>query len=67
MSERDRRWRLALGGAAEGSLGDGLSGHDAAIDAALAALYEDGEGTDGRGAGRPGGPGGQSGGRSSSR
>ncbi|HEX2048529.1 MAG TPA: VWA domain-containing protein [Acidimicrobiales bacterium] len=45
-AERLRRWRMVLGGAAEG--GDGLeavSGDDAAMDAALAALYEAGGGT----------------------
>lgn len=45
--ERARRWRLVLGGAAEqppGGLG-GLSGTDAGMDAALAALYDlDGDG-----------------------
>ncbi|MEO7068893.1 MAG: VWA domain-containing protein [Nostocoides sp.] len=39
-SERLRRWRLLLGGAAEESLGSGLGGRDAAIDEALAALYD---------------------------
>jgi hypothetical protein len=46
--ERSRRWRLLLGGAAESSGGGGgnggglgaLSGADAAMDRALAALYE---------------------------
>jgi Mg-chelatase subunit ChlD len=51
MSERDeserlRRWRLLLGGAAEEGLGDGPTGRileksDQAVDAALAALYDD--------------------------
>ncbi|HTJ75661.1 MAG TPA: VWA domain-containing protein [Acidimicrobiales bacterium] len=43
MNERERRWRLVLGGAAQedGDLG-GLSPADAAMDAALAALYEPG-------------------------
>ena len=43
MNERERRWRLVLGGAAEDDdeLG-GLSPADAAMDAALAALYEPG-------------------------
>jgi Mg-chelatase subunit ChlD len=48
-NERLRRWRLALGGApdAEGT-GHQLSGADAAIDAALAALYDaDAGGPDG--------------------
>jgi Mg-chelatase subunit ChlD len=39
--ERARRWRLALGGVPEGEgTGHQLSGGDAAIDAALAALYD---------------------------
>jgi len=37
--ERLRRWRLVLGGADDGT-GHGLTGTDAAIDAALAALYD---------------------------
>lgn len=41
MDERSRRWRLVLGGAAEESLGE-LSGNEAAMDAALAALYDAG-------------------------
>ncbi|MEU4570469.1 VWA domain-containing protein [Micromonospora sp. NPDC023956] len=42
--ERLRRWRLLLGGPAEEACG-GLSGGDAAMDGALAALYDgDGEG-----------------------
>jgi Mg-chelatase subunit ChlD len=43
--ERLRRWRLALGGAqgAEGT-GHALSGTDAAVDAALGALYDGGSG-----------------------
>ena len=41
MNDRERRWRLVLGGAAESDDGlGGLDGADAAIDAALAALYE---------------------------
>ena len=50
MNERVRRWRLVLGGAAEDDegAGGGLSPADAAMDAALAALYEPG--------GQPGGP-----------
>jgi Mg-chelatase subunit ChlD len=53
MTERDeterlRRWRLLLGGAAEELLGDGPAGRileksDRAVDAALAALYDDEE------------------------
>lgn len=50
MDERARRWRLVLGGAAEESLGE-LSGNEAAMDAALAALYDSGAG-DGEGTGR---------------
>jgi len=39
--ERARRWRLALGGAPDGEgTGHRLSGGDAAVDAALAALYD---------------------------
>ncbi len=39
--ERARRWRLALGGAPQGEgTGHRLGGGDAAIDAALAALYD---------------------------
>lgn len=38
--ERERRWRLLLGGAAEESLGAGLSKEESAMDAALAALYD---------------------------
>ncbi|MCT9929360.1 VWA domain-containing protein [Planotetraspora sp. A-T 1434] len=44
MEERARRWRLVLGGAAEGALDGGLEGADAGMDAALAALYERGAG-----------------------
>ncbi|MFC0533047.1 VWA domain-containing protein [Phytohabitans kaempferiae] len=43
MDERLRRWRLALGGPAEDSLGE-LTGNEAAMDAALAALYDAGDG-----------------------
>ncbi|BCB85776.1 VWA domain-containing protein [Phytohabitans suffuscus] len=43
MDERSRRWRLVLGGPAEESLGE-LSGNEAAMDAALAALYDSGPG-----------------------
>lgn len=39
--ERLRRWRLVLGGTDDGT-GFGLTGQDAAIDAALAALYDAG-------------------------
>lgn len=48
MDERSRRWRLVLGGAAEESLGE-LSGNEAAMDAALAALYDSGSAGDGEG------------------
>jgi Mg-chelatase subunit ChlD len=41
MDERSRRWRLVLGGAAEESLGE-LGGDEAAMDAALSALYDSG-------------------------
>jgi len=41
MSERLRRWRLALGGHEDGT-GVGLTGDDLGIDGALAALYERG-------------------------
>ncbi|MBO3747905.1 VWA domain-containing protein [Streptosporangiaceae bacterium NEAU-GS5] len=41
--ERARRWRLVLGGEADQSLGGAaLGGDDAAMDAALAALYDQG-------------------------
>src|SRR5579863_8787380 len=52
--ERLRRWRLLLGSAAEES--PGLSASDQAIDAALAALYNEGGGSGaaGRSAGRGG-------------
>ncbi|GAA5086639.1 Mg-chelatase subunit ChlD [Thermocatellispora tengchongensis] len=43
--ERLRRWRLVLGGDADGT-GCALSGADAAMDGALAALYGGGEGGD---------------------
>src|SRR3954469_16511132 len=48
--ERYRRCGLVLGGPAEESLGSGLSGDDAAMDGALAALYDS---PDGRGGGEP--------------
>ncbi|KAA6219248.1 VWA domain-containing protein [Streptomyces filamentosus] len=57
--ERLRRWRLVLGGAAAEGTGRALSGADAAMDAALAALYDGGEGRDGGAdGGRRGGLGG---------
>jgi Mg-chelatase subunit ChlD len=53
--ERERRWRLVLGGAAE-SAEQPLSPADAGRDAALAALYDDrGDGGDGSGPGPRGG------------
>lgn len=46
--ERERRWRLALGAAPSGRT-DALSAQDAAMDAALAVLYDnDGSGAGGR-------------------
>jgi Mg-chelatase subunit ChlD len=51
--ERMRRWRLVLGDA---GTGQPLSGADAGIDAALAALYDSGPGG-GQGGGGQGGPG----------
>ncbi|MGW4996893.1 VWA domain-containing protein [Streptomyces hydrogenans] len=42
--ERLRRWRLVLGGAAAEGTGRTLSGTDAAMDAALAALYDSADG-----------------------
>jgi Mg-chelatase subunit ChlD len=54
VNERERRWRLVLGGAAEGDDGlGGLSPADAAMDGALAALYE--PGAQGMGGGPRGG------------
>ena len=50
QDERHRRWRLVLGGPAEEPLGRALSGDDAAMDGALAALYDS---PDGRGGGEP--------------
>jgi len=49
QDERLRRWRLVLGGEQDGT-GQPLSGQDAGMDAALAALYrgQDGEGSSGR-------------------
>jgi Mg-chelatase subunit ChlD len=55
--ERMRRWRLVLGDA---GTGQPLSGADAGIDAALAALYDSGPGG-GQGGGGQGGPGGRPG------
>ncbi len=46
MNAREKRWRMVLGGAAESEDGlGGLGGADAAMDAALAALYEAGSGS----------------------
>lgn len=50
MDERVRRWRLVLGGEAGGACGD-LSGDDARMDAALAALYDSGGSGEGAGGG----------------
>jgi Mg-chelatase subunit ChlD len=49
--ERRRRWRLLLGPAAQEGLGVGLSGPEVAMDAALAALYDDSAGSGGDGPG----------------
>jgi Mg-chelatase subunit ChlD len=48
-TERERRWRMVLGAAADGDdkADGGLSPADAAMDAALAALYEPGAGAGG--------------------
>lgn len=45
--ERLRRWRLVLGGEAEEETGTTLAGADRSVDAALAALYDAGEGESG--------------------
>ncbi|GAA1597696.1 VWA domain-containing protein [Kribbella hippodromi] len=45
--ERMRRWRLVLGAEAEPEMGTTLSGQDRSVDAALAALYDAGEGESG--------------------
>lgn len=55
--ERLRRWRLVLGGPADESLGT-AEGRDARMDAALAALYDGGEGEEGRRGSRSAGLGG---------
>jgi Mg-chelatase subunit ChlD len=39
-TERERRWRLVLGAAADEPLGPAAAGQDGAMDAALAALYD---------------------------
>ncbi len=54
--ERQRRWRLILGGGDADGVGASLSGRDQAIDKALAALY--GDDGDARSKGRRGGLGG---------
>ncbi|MEE2035268.1 VWA domain-containing protein [Rhodococcus chondri] len=46
-SERMRRWRLMLGAASEESIGAPAPGADEAMDAALAALYDRGDASDG--------------------
>lgn len=43
-NEKSRRWRLILGGGEADGIGGGLRGADAQIDAALSALYGDGDG-----------------------
>src|SRR5262245_31776407 len=43
VDERLRRWRLILGGGQAEGTGTSLSGDDAGMDAALAALYGDGD------------------------
>lgn len=53
--ERLRRWRLLLGGAGDDGLG-GLSGPDAGMDAALAALYDSVPGAGRGGPAAAGGP-----------
>jgi Mg-chelatase subunit ChlD len=55
--ERLKRWRLLLGGDQADGINIGLSGRDAAMDQAMAALY------DGRGYGGAGGSGGKGGAR----
>ncbi len=49
--ERLRRWRLVLGGGAADGVGVDLAGRDAAIDAALAAVYDNGPAAGARGDG----------------
>jgi Mg-chelatase subunit ChlD len=53
--ERLRRWRLVLGGAEADGIGVGLEGEQAAIDAALAAVYDRGESGQAGGRDRRGG------------
>ncbi|RKS06965.1 VWA domain containing CoxE-like protein [Nocardiopsis sp. Huas11] len=50
VDERERRWRLVLG--REAQCGGGLSSADQGMDAALEALYNQGDGAAGRGSGR---------------
>jgi hypothetical protein len=56
-TERQRRWRLVLGGGEADGTGVDLHGDDLAIDVALAAVYDDGASrrAHGRGSGRSGG------------
>jgi Mg-chelatase subunit ChlD len=49
MTDRLRRWRLILGGDAADGTGVTLSGADQGMDLALAALYERGDGAEGKG------------------
>jgi Mg-chelatase subunit ChlD len=55
VSERTReeKWRLLLGGAAEEPLGTSLAGDDAAMDGALAALYDSPDDAAGAGSKEP--------------
>src|ERR1051326_4365955 len=57
LQERLKRWRLLLGGDQADGINISLSGRDAAMDQAMAALYE------GRGYGGVGGSGGKGGAR----
>jgi hypothetical protein len=61
-AEEARRWRLVLGQESAEPLGADLSGDDVGMDAALAALYQDGSGQerDGKPQSRKGGLGGSS-------
>lgn len=56
--ERLRRWRLLLGAEAQESTGVALTPEDAAVDAAMAALYDRADGTPGEAQHRSGGLGG---------
>ncbi|WP_327295777.1 VWA domain-containing protein [Streptomyces sp. NBC_01197] len=55
VDERLRRWRLVLGGDAAETTGVSLGGRDAAMDAALSALYGKGKKGGGRSGDRPAG------------